>query len=170
MTLMDGGADFSERGRRRTALWRRWGVGPAPLWLCLNPSKAGKRAEDHSTRKIRRFTADMGYEAYLLMNLFDWRATDPRDLLRARKAGRLLCLPDNFARILSAARDAPIVMCAWGRHGSLGRQAAMLLALLRGSGLGGKLRYLRLNIDGSPAHPLMLPYGLEPKLYLEGRP
>lgn len=169
---LDGGASFAggKRGRRRTLLWRRWGAGPAALWLCLNPSTAGAKEEDPSTRKIRGFTERIGYEAYALMNLFDICATDPRELHRRAASQGALCLPDNFARILATARHAPIVMCAWGRHGRLQAQARRLLIMLRERGLQKKLHYLRLNVDGSPAHPLMLPYGLEPKLYLENHP
>lgn len=149
------GAEFADGGRRRCALWRRWVPGPRDLWVCLNPSTAGAEEEDHSTRKIRGFAGRMGAGGYLLMNLFDWCATQPRSLYAP---GLALALPDNLGRIAREAVLARFVVCAWGRHGGLRGQAAALLGMLRAAGQGPKLRALRINVDGSPSHPLTLEY------------
>jgi hypothetical protein len=121
--------------------------------------------EDHSTRKIRGFAERHGCGGYVLMNLFDWCATKPRALYDDRLA---LALPDNLARIVRAARDARLVVCAWGRHGRLRGQAGRLLGLLRAEGLGPRLRALRINADGSPSHPLTLEYSRRTVPYGEG--
>lgn len=154
-------------------LWRCWGdefnrpaAVPHALWVCLNPSTAGAKAEDQTTLKIRGFTERMGLRAYVLMNLYDLRATDPRELYAAERKGVPLALPGNFRAIAAAARAAAAVVCAWGRHGNaLPMGGSALLQHLAVECLSGKLRALRTNVDGTPAHPLMLPFSLKPVPY-----
>jgi hypothetical protein len=161
----DSGAEFADGGGRRLALWRRWAPGPRALWVCLNPSTAGEAREDSTTRKIRGFSERLGCGSYVLVNLFDYCATDPRALYDDRL---VLCSAGNLDRIVREGRSAALIVCAWGKHGWLRGQATALLARLRAEGLGQKLRALRINADGSPSHPLMLeyssrtvPYGLK---------
>lgn len=162
----DGGALFNRGGTHRHSLWRRWASGPRVLWVCLNPSTAGKPpAEDQTTRKIRGFSERWGYGSYMLVNLFDYCSTDPRCLYDSRLP--TLSTPENFACIMAAARDCEIVVCAWGRHGSLRGQALKFLQFMKERSMAATLRILRMNVDGSPAHPLMLPYTCKPTLYRE---
>jgi hypothetical protein len=161
MPKLDGGAIIS--GGRRLSLWRRWGFGERWLYIGLNPSTAGAKIEDQSTRKMRGFGERYGAGSYVLMNLFDRRFTNPT-FLYGRDLS-FLCLPDNLSRIIAEARDAHKVVCIWGRHGRLHGQAERLLVMLRGAALGKKLYALNVNADGSPAHVLMLPYTCKPVLY-----
>lgn len=153
---LDGGATFSRTGDRRVALWRKWDHGPRALFIGLNPSTAGRLGkEDQTTRKLRGFCERWGYGGYLLENLHDWCATHPKDLREAQHAFSR----DNLSRITAAARDYQIIVCMWGRHGNFALQAAVFIKMMRGApALWRKLRAFRINIDGSPAHPLMLPY------------
>lgn len=152
-----GGATFFGSGMRRAALWREWnGQQPSALFVGLNPSSAGGiGSEDHTTRKLRVFCERWGMGGYLLENLFDYVATHPRALYDSRL---ILERPGNLERIVHAAHGARIVVCCWGRHGALRGQSLRLLALMRGTPTWKKLRAFRINADGSPAHPLMLPY------------
>jgi hypothetical protein len=56
------------------------------------------------------------------------------------------------------ARDAQLVVCGWGKLG--GSAGLRCLQLLRDEKLNPHA--LRLNGDGSPAHPLYLPASLKP--------
>lgn len=59
------------------------------------------------------------------------------------------------------------VICAWGRHAAGMKHRATtvnrvttVMNIIRDSGHTPKA--LRMNADGSPAHPLMLPYSCTP--------
>ena len=66
----------------------------------------------------------------------------------------------NDAAILRAAREAKLVVCAWGNHGLHLERSKAVLDLLKKDRIG--LSYLRLNSSGQPAHPLYLPGSLKP--------
>lgn len=162
-----GGADFNRARTHRHLLWRRWAEGPRVLWVCLNPSTAGAFGkEDASTRKIRGFSERWGFGFYMLANLFDYCSTNPRALYDDRMASAF-CTPTNFSQIVAAARNSRFVVCAWGRHGNLRGQARRFLDFMDERSAADKLRVIKLNMDGTPAHPLMLPYGLETIPYKE---
>jgi hypothetical protein len=123
----------------------------------LNPSTADEFQLDPSCTRARDFAERWGYGAVVVSNLFGWCATDPGDMLDAEDpVGR-----GNDAAIARAAREAGIVVCAWGNHGAhLGRSAAVV-KLLKKNGIA--LHCLRANGSGEPAHPLYLPGNLSPR-------
>lgn len=151
------GAKFSACRRWRTLLWRRWDPSrPAANFLMLNPSTADEQRLDPSCSRARAYAERWGFGALIVTNLFAWRATDPQEMKRAREpVGR-----GNDAAILRAAREAAIVVCAWGNHGTHLGRSREVVAVLRCAGIG--LSVLRLNGAGQPAHPLYLPGSLQP--------
>jgi hypothetical protein len=66
----------------------------------------------------------------------------------------------NDAAIVKAAREAKLVVCAWGNHGAHQDRSEAVLELLRRTGI--RMHVLRVNRAGHPAHPLYLPASLEP--------
>lgn len=137
----------------------------AAQFLCLNPSTADETRNDPTVARCVQFANDWGMNAMWMTNLFAFRATDP---------GKMLAEPDpvgldNSDWILRVARAAEVVVCAWGNHGRHMRRSEHVLSLLRGAGLGGKLRKLRLNSNGEPCHPLYLPGSLWPTMMPEER-
>jgi hypothetical protein len=151
------GAAFSSCRRWRYLLWRRWDAGrPAANFLMLNPSTADERQLDPSCTRARVYAERWGFGALIVTNLFGWRATDPE----AMKAVRDPVGRGNDAAILRAAREAKLVVCAWGNHGAHLGRSFRVLAALRKEGI--PLNYLRLNSSGEPAHPLYLPGSLRP--------
>src|SRR2546422_1547473 len=157
MTLSASGAVFSKCRRWRYLLWRRWDEKrPAANFLMLNPSTADETQLDPSCTRAREYASRWGFGGLLVTNLFAWRATDPEEMKAARDpVGR-----GNDRAILRAAREAAIVVCAWGNHGTHMNRSLNVLRNLRGAGLG--LHVLRMNGSGEPAHPLYLPATLEP--------
>ncbi len=149
------GAWFSPCRRWRYLLWRRWDeTKPLANFLMLNPSTADEVKLDPSCTRARLYAERWGYGALVVTNLFGWRATDPRQMKAVKDpVGR-----DNDRAILAAARQAAIVVCAWGNHGAHRERSARVKALLRET----SLHMLRLNASGEPAHPLYLPAALEP--------
>ena len=63
----------------------------------------------------------------------------------------------NDATLLDVARDAGVVIAAWGAHGTWLKRDEYVRFLLR-----RRLHYLRLTKDGHPGHPLYLPANLRP--------
>ena len=151
------GALFSTCRRWRYLLWRQWDRAlPVANFLMLNPSTADEVQLDPSCTRARVYAERWGYGALIVTNLFGWRATDPQDMKAAREpVGR-----GNDRAILRAAREAEIVVCAWGNHGAhLERSGKVLVQLKK---VGVPLHALRINGAGEPAHPLYLPGNLEP--------
>ena len=152
------GAEFSRCRRWRYLLWRRWDEAkPVANFLMLNPSTADEFKLDPSCTRARVYAERWGYGALIVTNIFAWRATDPDDMKAAQDpVGR-----GNDAAILRAAREAAIVVCAWGNHGEHRERGERVLELLERNAVD--LKYLRKNkATGHPAHPLYLPGTLEP--------
>jgi hypothetical protein len=149
------GASFSACRRWRYLLWRRWNESrPAANFLMLNPSTADETVLDPTCARARDFAERWGYGALIVTNVFAWRATDPADMKAARDpVGR-----GNDRAILAAAREAALVVCAWGNHGAHLGRAARVRELLERAGIA--LHALRVNANGEPAHPLYLPGAL----------
>ena len=151
------GAHFSSCRRWRYLLWRRWDARrPAANFLMLNPSTADERKLDPSCTRARVYAERWGFGALIVTNLFGWRATDPEEM----KAVKDPVGKGNDDAILRAAREAKIVVCAWGNHGLYRERSGNVVGFLRSEKI--PLTYLRLNSSGEPAHPLYLPSALEP--------
>ena len=154
-------ATISPCGRYRYALERATGIdGPNLTWLMLNPSTADADVDDPTIRKVIGFTRRAGYGVALVVNLFAWRATKPRDCL--------LNLADaegsyNCAAIMTAAAISAGVVCAWGAQPWAAEQARRVLWWLDEHPDGPRrLLCLGTNKDGSPVHPLMPSYDGHP--------
>lgn len=154
--MSPAGAKFSACRRWRYLLWRRWGEGPAANFLMLNPSTADEFQLDPSCTRARNYAERWGYSAVLITNIFGWRATDPEEMKAAKDpVGR-----GNDRAILQAAREAAIVVCAWGNHGEHLGRAEAVREILRSGKI--PLCSLKLTGKGHPAHPLYLPGRLKP--------
>ena len=106
-------------------------------------------------RRIRGYSMKWGYNGFMMLNAFAFRATDPREMAAAADPVG----PDNDKWLLSETAKADRVFCCWGTHAKLGGRQEHLLELLRDR----PLYYLRLTSGGFPSHPLYLPGDLEPR-------
>lgn len=160
--LSAAGAGFSRCRRWRYLLWRRWDArAPLANFLMLNPSTADEFKLDPSCTRARNYASRWGFGGLIVTNLFGWRATDPGEMKAARDpVGR-----GNDRAILQAAKEAKVVVCAWGNHGAHLERADRVVESLRRNGIA--LSYLKLNGSGQPAHPLYLPAILEPAPWKE---
>lgn len=166
----DGSATMSACGRYRYSLERRIpGVtGPNLAWLMLNPSIADASKDDPTIRKVMGFTRRAGYGVALVVNLFAWRATKPRDV----KANLLDAEgPFNCAAIMGAAELSDAVVCAWGAARWAWPQARRVLEWLAEHPRERPIRLLCLGTTrrgGNPLHPLMPSYDEHPLVPFEG--
>jgi len=155
----DTGAEFSPCRRYRYRLWRTWDDSKEKCcFIMLNPSTADEATNDPTVERCERRARAWGYGGLIVVNLFAMRSTDPKALYaEADPVG-----PKNMVAIQQAAIDSAIVVAAWGTHGALHGQGEQVAARLRRD-FPDKARALRVNKDGSPAHPLYLPYTLGPR-------
>lgn len=140
---------ISPCGRYRYWLLRRWADGPVCVFLMLNPSTADAAVDDPTIRACIEFATRWGYGSILVLNLFALRATDPAELRAAADPVG----PDNdtWLRLLNHTSAFPLVVAAWGRHGTLfGRQQVVRRVIER------PLKALVINQDGTPKHPLYI--------------
>lgn len=150
------GADLSPCRAYRYRLWRILGDGPALTVIGLNPSTADETEPDPTITRLTERARRGGFGMLMMLNLFAYRATDPREMKHAADP----IGPDNDGFLLDEARAAGLVLCAWGTHGTHRGRALNVTAWLRGAGV--KLHVLRLTKGGHPEHPLYLPYDLTP--------
>lgn len=146
------GATLSPCKQYRYSLWRRWDKDlPVINFLMLNPSTADDLKNDATVERCERRATRLGYGSLIVTNLFAYRATYPVELKRvADPVGT-----GNDDTILEAAQSDAVV-CAWGCHGLMLDRQAKVLSMLRATGL--PLHHLGMNSDGTPKHPLYIPY------------
>lgn len=93
----------------RYTLTREWDdTGRKLLFIMLNPSTATEERNDPTIERCERRAVALGYGAFRVCNLFAFRATDPKDLKRAKAP----IGPDNLGQLLQAARWADDILCA----------------------------------------------------------
>ncbi len=144
----------------RYVLTRVWdAAGGKVVFVMLNPSTATEAQNDPTVERCERRARALGFGAFRVVNIFAFRATDPRVMrAQADPVG-----PGNDAAILDSVAWADRVICAWGSHGAhLGRGAAVT-ALLRGA--GQPLWHLGLTQAGQPKHPLYIGYDRQPEIW-----
>ena len=155
-------ATISKDGAYRWTLSRIWnGFKPAMVWIMLNPSTADADKDDATIRVIVERARRMGYGGVLVLNLFAYRATDPRDLkgavapIGARNNDALMKMIKRYK--MGTFR---YVMAAWGNHGSYLARDAEVLDILRRNNV--PVHAIKLTKVGNPCHPLRQSYDTEP--------
>jgi hypothetical protein len=144
-------ATISACGKFRYRLSRSWDDGPRLLFVMLNPSTADAEVDDATIRRCITFARAEGFCKLEVVNLFAFRATDPKDL---RRAGYPVG-PENDRHITDAVRASDAVCLAWGANVAGLERPQIVLPMLRS--LGVQLQCLRITRSGYPQHPLMLP-------------
>lgn len=137
-------------------------------WLMLNPSTADATQDDPTIRKVLGFTSRAGYGRLVVVNLFAWRATDPRAVASMLRRGpghvgeRLARAegPRNRESILHAAEFSAAVVCAWGAMPWAQTQGGRVVGWLRDA--GATPLCLGTAKSGAPLHPLMPSYDAHP--------
>ncbi len=149
---MKSSAILSPCRRYRYLLERTWSTQPHALFVMLNPSTADENANDRTIDKCIKYCQRWGHGSLRVVNLFAWRATDPKDMMGAQDP----IGPDNDRIIAEQAAEAGIVIAAWGASGSHMGRADKVLAMLP------VVHALHKNKDGSPGHPLYLKGAAQP--------
>jgi hypothetical protein len=154
------GADFSPCRKFRYTLWRIWGKQPPLMFCCLNPSTADEVNNDPTVERCERRARMWGYGGLLVTNIFALRSTDPKALYECDDP----IGPENDAAIPACAKQAGMVICAWGSHGQYLGRGNQVRTMLESEGIA--LHYLKLSANtGMPGHPLYIGMAVEPKLW-----
>lgn len=164
---------FSECRRYRYTLWREWDTldmfegcndgerGEAIrheylMVIGLNPSTADETKDDPTIRKCIGFAKRWGFGALCMTNLFAWRDTKPENMKKSPEPIGM----DNRYWVAKCAAGAAMVLAAWGKNGShLGQENKVAMWI---RDVGVKMFCLCKNNDGSPMHPLYVPYETKP--------
>lgn len=137
----------------RPELRRIWDKALPILVVCmLNPSTADHRKNDPTVLALIHFAKLWGYGGLLIVNLFDFRASSPKDMMAHAEP----ISPENIthidgAFILARHTNRP-VLAAWGRGGDHMGRAQWLIDRARHHLVD--LVCLGVTKDGHPKHPM----------------
>jgi len=157
---MKRSAEISSCERYRYNLIREWDPNlKRVLFVMLNPSTADGESDDPTIRRCINFAKSWGYGSLEVVNLFAWRATEPKEL----KGNHLRTGTDNVKYLKKAQKRADIVIHAWGDScDNLGIEIPFSiyeqLATMKAFCLGK-------NKSGNPKHPLYVKADTEPLRY-----
>jgi hypothetical protein len=155
-----GDATFSPCGKYRYTLTRQWedvGFQRWATWIMLNPSTADAKSDDPTIRRCISFSKSWGCGGLIVLNLFAFRATDPKALSSADDPVG----PENDATLRRYCGTSGITVAAWGVHGVLNGRAAAVLSVLSRT----PLRCLGVTKENHPKHPLYVAGSAEPTIY-----
>lgn len=157
---MKRGAAVSADGRYRYSLSRTWDPTPETtdphrpvVWVMLNPSIADDTIDDPTIVRCVNHTRRWGFCSILVVNLFAYRATDPRDLTAAARAGIDVVGPLNDDMLAAAAVGGARLVAAWGAAVWAERRANDVLDVLTRT--GESVLCLGRTSGGHPVHPLV---------------
>jgi hypothetical protein len=162
VTFKRAGYELSTCGRYRYLLRLPTGIANDRIALLIgaNPSTATAERFDPTIRRWVKYCRRLGYGWAWTCNVRAWRETHPGKVPN----DELAIGPLNDEWILAAAESADLVVCGWGRLG--GERGWQVTRSLLATGV--MLYSLRVNQDGTPGHPLYLPYlprGCGPELW-----
>ncbi len=151
--MMQKTAMFSDDRIYRYSLSRIWNERKGVVaFIGLNPSTADENVDDPTITRCIRFTDSWGYGGITMVNLFAFRATNPKDM----KAAKDPVGPSNDLELMRADFCSDLVILAWGIHGDFLNRNKKVLSYLR------EPHCLALTKAGQPRHPLYLSKDLKP--------
>lgn len=153
-------ATISECGRYRFDLDRKTkapGDGSV-LWVMLNPSTANADEDDATIRMCIGFTELWGFARLRVVNLFAFRATDPKEL----RSDDILHSDNIEALLRETFAKHDRVVFAWGGGIKYAEPKWVADYVAR---LFSEAVCLGHNKDGTPKHPLYLKYETQPIPY-----
>lgn len=153
--------EFSPCRRWRYVWETTWAEGQRIAFIGLNPSTADENGPDPTVLRCVKRAKVLGYGSMVMLNVFGWRDTDPEGMKRQDDpVGEL-----NDFWIREQAFRSDTILCCWGKHGRHRGGEIAVLDMLRVV----HLHCLGVNQDGTPKHPLYLPYETKPIMFREMR-
>lgn len=159
-------AHLSLDEKYRYSLERQWGApgDDLALFIMLNPSTADATIDDPTIRKCMGFARRWHLNGIRVVNLYAYRATNPRDLGATADPEGVV---ENDQTIYHAVHGCRRVICAWGAspgpHVDRARRVYdLLIQALGPMTYMPRPEALALTKLGHPRHPLYAPYDLRP--------
>ena len=152
MTYLENDAIISDCGSYRYLLRRVWNHDlPRVLIIMLNPSTADASVDDPTIRSCVRLCKSHGHGSFEVVNLFAWRATDPRQI----EAVPHPVGPENDAVIRAAVNRCDEIICAWGAFSRAEKRGREVLRMISRPAVfcWGQTK------SGAPKHPLYIKTG-----------
>ena len=163
MIFTKSSADFSPCKLYRYSLERWWSPfaqGRAACFCMLNPSTADQEKSDPTVARCIGFAQSWGFDGLIVTNIFAYRSTDPAGLTQIEDP----IGPDNNEYIQKIAKQAAIVVCAWGIHGALMDRGRQVIEMLTASEV--ELYCLGVTKAGQPRHPLYVKGSTKPERFV----
>lgn len=152
----DSGAIISVSRQYRYVLWRIWNGENRPslkmiAFVGLNPSTADEQTDDPTIRRCIGFATDWGYDGIYMINLWAFRATEPKVL--KEQTVKEAEGPQNRDWLVKVAERSISVVLAWGSHGNWRGQGKKIFELVADTVEPFSFGQ---NAGGEPKHPLYL--------------
>jgi hypothetical protein len=145
---LNTGAAFSSDRKYRYALWRQWDESlPYMMSVGLNPSTADEKQDDPTIRRVVHFAQRENCGGLFMLNLFAFRATDPKTMLAA--SDPIGSENDRFLREYQIASAKTVL--GWGNHGAYMDRSTKVALML-----SAPLHCFGLTKAREPKHPLYL--------------
>ena len=153
---------LSDDERYRWWFERRWGDGPLLCWVGLNPRSVDKDGGNRrpTLRKVEHWARTWGYDGVLIVNLFAYRATDPKEL---RTATIDIVGTQNDETLRWATERSGVTLAAWGAGGRLHGRGREVSPILIDPICVGYTKH------GEPRHPLYVRTDVERTRYAHPR-
>lgn len=135
--------------------------------IMINPSTADAEVDDPTIRRLMGFCARGNFGKLIVGNLFAYRSTEVKVLKRVNDP----LGPDNnkhlnvlFERI---KKSGGVLLAGWGNISKypegIPSRVQDVTCMAQMAGLA--IHCLGTNKDGSPKHPLFVPYSVEPTIW-----
>lgn len=125
-------------------------------FLMLNPSTATEEANDPTVERCERRARNGGYDGVIVINLFAYRATDPKNMMAV--SDPVGPENDDYIRfVLDRAKSGHVeIVCAWGVHGAYMSRDKDVLEMFKAAKVSPAA--LGTSKNGHPRHPLYISY------------
>lgn len=158
-------AAISKCGKYRYCLSRVWDKEkPKVLFIMLNPSTADSEKDDPTILRCIAFAKSWDFGSLYVINLYAFRATNPKDLLKATSIVGI----DNEKWFKKMSNIADLIVGAWGNKAIISKinKSPDYNSYNPISWINKPLHYLELSKDGyTPKHPLYLKKDLVPRFH-----
>jgi hypothetical protein len=136
----------------RYQLYREWDAEkPCILWIMLNPSIADGEKDDPTIKKIVRISDNLGFGSLYVGNLYAYICTDSNQLFKKNIDYKG---PYRYLHLQNMLCQTEKVILACGRKAKE-KDLQALMKMMKV--YKNKIYCLKINKDGTPAHPLYLP-------------